>query len=225
MDSIANTLKLKELKASIETLRSNIENTAVVQQILTINRYATEIQKEISTAMGSARSVMGTFKRYAGKIIGTINQFRNGNLQDLIPFFDPSIFTGYQEFLNLKDEIAGGIADAKGLANIQAGSPFQWATLSNYYNKNTLAESIRRAQQINESRAEIGDERVRIQGLDNILGFTQSIADTTARAADAAAETAYQVLSDNVNMAILQQAEQEARERANRQAIANSLAQ
>jgi len=67
------------------------------------------------------------------------------------------------------------------LAGLQSGSQYQWSTLNTYYNRNIINTTLTSAQALNQQQAEIGDERLHIPTLDNLLKLGQSTADMTAR--------------------------------------------
>ena len=223
-DALSNTLHLKDLAHMIEQLRAQMENLAIVQQILTVNREMADIQNNISSSIGSVRDVMQEAKYYASKIKGTIDYWKNFDVKNLIPFFDPTIFESYQAFLNLKNNAEGLVSDMKGFKNIPSGTPFAYMTMEAYYNKYTLMNSIKRAQQVNRWGAEIGDARMQNEGLHTINKLTKATAREMGRIASIVNEIAFQTLDDSVNMAVIQNAKIQGYEkgfRANYETILN----
>jgi lambda repressor-like predicted transcriptional regulator len=206
-------------------LEKEIEENAAVQQVLTLNRYATQLQQSMTNAIGSVNSIAGTLKQYASGILGTINSAQNFKIQDLIPFFDPNSLSSFQAFTQLKNSMGGLMNNTTSLAGLQSGSQYQWSTLNTYYNRNIINTTLTSAQALNQQQAEIGDERLHIPTLDNLLKLGQSTADMTARNAGLTATAAYQIMSDNTQQALLDQAREEAAARSKRAAIASSLLQ
>jgi hypothetical protein len=207
----------------MEQLRNFILNLEVVKQIMTINQEISSVEKSMSSTIGSARSALNTVKNYEEKILGTVNYWKNFKAKNMIPIFDPRVFTAFQEFQNLKANMQGGKDDLKNFHSVQPGEPFQYATLETYYTRDFFMDLAEKGQQNAAEADDLNNQRHKNTSIKDINGAVQAAADMAGRSASTLTRILDQTLGEDRNMAVINEARREERNKSRTQRYLNEM--
>jgi hypothetical protein len=178
-DMVANALGIGGLAIKITQFVTSLSNLAIVKQIMTYNRIFTDIQKGIGATLGKVQNEIGKVRDFISTAMGTYNYWKNFKLKDCIPLFDPTAFSAFNEFNNLKDQLKG--IGQSVTTPVTPGSPYAELTMNHYINKNTLSELIQRGQEEADERAAQAKKDGSKTKQNSIKGHVEEMAEMSTR--------------------------------------------